>query len=154
MTLPIVKISWKIGIFIPNFRLRRTPGLGEINDFTNKKIFLHKEAYAQNNKLYIKMPSSAWYDLPICQKFKKTDFGRNLPGGLLRHSTVSQMVRMDFKPENINNRRFFLYRVLTHLLVTFLTSYSKPTVFWKNALQVRKALGPKLGFQGCLDLNS
>ena len=46
-------------IFIPNYRLRRTPGSEEINDFTNKKIFLHKEAYAQNNRLCIKMPSCA-----------------------------------------------------------------------------------------------
>ena len=75
-----MKIGQKIGMFISNFRLRRTPGPWKINDFTNKNIFLLKEAYAQNNKLYIKMPSSAWYDLPICQKFKKTDFGRNLPG--------------------------------------------------------------------------
>ena len=57
MALPVVKISQKIGMFIPNFRLRRTPGPDKINDFTNKKIFLLKEANGQNHNLCIKMHS-------------------------------------------------------------------------------------------------
>ena len=59
MTPPVVKIGQKIGMFIPNFRPRRTPGPDKINDFTNKKIFLLKEANAQNHKLCIKTPSSS-----------------------------------------------------------------------------------------------
>ena len=57
MTTPVVKIGQKIDMFIPNLRLRRTPGPGKINDFTNKKIFLLKEANAQNHNLCIKMHS-------------------------------------------------------------------------------------------------
>ena len=57
MTPPVKKIGQKIGMFIPNFRLRRTPGLDKINDFTNKKIFPLKEANAQNHNMCIKMHS-------------------------------------------------------------------------------------------------
>ena len=57
MAPPVVKISQKIGMFIPNFRLHRTPGLDKIKDFNNKKIFLLKEANAQNHNLCIKMHS-------------------------------------------------------------------------------------------------
>ena len=59
MTPPVVKIGQKIGMFIPNFRLRRTPGLDKINDFTIKKIFLLKEENAQNHKLCVKTPFSS-----------------------------------------------------------------------------------------------
>ena len=59
MTPLVVKIGQKIGTFISDFRPRRTPGPGKINDFTNKKIFLLKEANAQNHNLCLKTHSSS-----------------------------------------------------------------------------------------------
>ena len=58
---------------------------------------------------------------------------------------------MGFKPENINNGRFFLYGVKMSLLVIFLTSYSNQTRFltflrrgWLGFAHIRSTFGPDL----------
>ena len=77
-------------------------------------------------------------------------YRRNPSGGILRHWNGSQVVRIGSNLKILYVGTFGIQWFKKSLLMIIVTSYSKPVVFWKYALQVRELPGPKLGVWGPL----
>ena len=77
-------------------------------------------------------------------------YRRNPSGGILRHWNGSQVVRIGSNLKILHVGTFGIQWFKVSLLMIIVTSYSKPVVFWKYALQVRELLGPRLGLWGPL----